>query len=405
MSNARIIVVFRNDDVSALSDIHLERKVAGTFKRYHAPQTIGVIPFCALNGTHNPHGQGVRALEVNRPIVELLNETVWSSAAEIAMHGYCHRTNLKSNPKRREYFEFRDIPFQEMVEQLTVGSQMIRRTLGQKPTTFIPPWNRIDENAVRACAACGFRVVSAGPYTPPYDGLVSFGTNCGLFDFSSVFEKARSSLNLIFLHVLYHSGNLKTAGEIDALERALALVRSEPRCDVMTIRHAAETYAAQLKAVNEAAKSIEHPSEIRNSVRARGYLYYRFLSHVTPTNRLKKIMRISQEHFRAGDYYASMRVGYRFEIELGNLVRFCRCLSACASTFSAFWVVLIPDRPIWRLAILAVWLSLPIAAGIAGWKAATSIDTQREITILTALAVIGTALGGAASVLFTGWMK
>jgi CHASE2 domain-containing sensor protein len=68
-------------------------------------------------------------------------------------------------------------------------------------------------------------------------------------------------------------------------------------------------------------------------------------------------------------------------------------------------VVLIPDRPIWRLAILAVWLSLPIAAGIAGWKAATSIDTQREITILTALAVIGTALGGAASVLFTGWMK
>jgi peptidoglycan/xylan/chitin deacetylase (PgdA/CDA1 family) len=381
MSDARIIVVFRNDDVSALSDLHLERKVARIFMRYHAPQTIGVIPFCALNGTHNPHGQGGRALETNRPIVDLLNEMVLASAAEIAMHGYCHRTNMKSNPKRREYFEFRDIPFQKMVEQLTVGLLMISRTLGHKPTTFIPPWNRLDENAVRACAVCGFRVVSAGAHTPPYDGLVSFGTNCSLFDFFSVIEKARSSLNLTFLHVLYHSGNLKTAGEIDALERALAQVRAEPRCEVMTIRQVAETYAEQLKAVNEAAKSIEHPSEIRNSLHARGYLYYRLLSQVKLENRLKETKRISQEHFRAGNYSESIRAGSRFESELRNLVRFFKSLLALISTFPAFGVVFIPYRSQWRITIFVGWLCLQVAIGIASFKAASSIDTRKEITI------------------------
>ena len=405
MSDARIIVVFRNDDVSALSDLHQERKVAGMFERYHAPQTIGVIPFCALNGTHNPHGQGGRALEANRPIVEMLNEMVCLSAAEIALHGYSHRTNLKSNPKRREYFEFRDIALQEMVEQLTVGSEMIIRALGQKPTTFIPPWNRLDQNTVRACAACGFRVVSAGPHTLTYEGLISFGTNCSLFDFPSIIEKARSSLHLIFLHVLYHSGNLRTRGEIAALERALALVREEPRCEVMTIRQVAETYAEQLKAVNEAAKSIEHPSEIRNSLQARGYLYYRLLAQIKPENRLKETKRISQEHFFAGNYSESIRVGSRFERELRHFVRFCRSFLAITSTFLTFSVMLVPYRPIWRMAILAGWFSLPFSAGIAGYKAATSIDTRREIMILTAAAVIGTAIGGTAAFLFRGWMK
>ena len=97
---ARVVVIFRNDDPSACSDVEHERKVAAIFDRYGVPQTIGVVPCHAVGDTHDPDGTEARPLESNPAMVQFLREYLARSGSEVALHGYTHRTSRRSQPAR-----------------------------------------------------------------------------------------------------------------------------------------------------------------------------------------------------------------------------------------------------------------------------------------------------------------
>lgn len=395
MNAPSIIVIFRNDDVSALSDLSHERRVADIFKRFNAPQTIGVVPFCTLNDTHHTLGKGFKALEENPSIVDFLKEIRSRDGTEIALHGYTHQTSRLSNPGKREYFEFREISLEEQTDLLAKGVEKLQQALGFRPVTFIPPWNRLDESTVRACRANAFSVVSAGPYTPSADGIISFGTNCDLFSFPMLLEAARKSCDLTFLHILFHSKTTRSPEEMAALESALKLASSEARCHIMTVKDAAERYANQLREVNEAGKNIEHQSEIRNSIRARGYLYYRSINRVFPGNRLSQLYRSAKEQFFCFNYKSCIRIGFDIDAQLKRVIFFFKSLVGLGSfAFTSVLALIIK-----RLGIVpqglsfAAWLIILIIICVTATKSATSPDTKQEIRSLTYLAIIGSMCG------------
>ena len=175
-----IIVVFRNDDVSALSDVEHEGAVAEILGKYQCRQTIGVIPWCEMGNWHEPDSRGVMPLGANHALVDFLAQYISESDSEIALHGLTHRTNRFSCPMRREFFEFERLPIQEQVVMIARGTAEIARIFEVRPFTFIPPWNRLDRNTIIACLVSGYRVISAGPYAPTTGDLKSLGMNCNL---------------------------------------------------------------------------------------------------------------------------------------------------------------------------------------------------------------------------------
>jgi len=75
------IVIFRNDDLSALSSESHEREVAALFRAHRIPQTFSVIPYSSTNGYHNPHGCDEASLAENAAIVSFLRTWVCQGTA------------------------------------------------------------------------------------------------------------------------------------------------------------------------------------------------------------------------------------------------------------------------------------------------------------------------------------
>src|SRR6188474_2526995 len=94
----RIIVVFRNDDPSALSDLEHERRIFALFEKHGVPQTIGVIPNVSVSPLDDRRCGGEKSLLENPAMIAFLRDYVARSGSEIALHGYTHRPNRFSNP-------------------------------------------------------------------------------------------------------------------------------------------------------------------------------------------------------------------------------------------------------------------------------------------------------------------
>ena len=188
-----VIVVFRNDDPSARSEVTHEARVAAVFERYGVCQTLGVIPCCALGSHHDSTGAGEVEIGGNDEMVAFLRGYAERSGSEIAMHGYSHRANRFSIRRRREFAELRGLGLAEQEDKIRRGTELLVEAFGIRPATFIPPWNRLDANTLEGCARVGYRVVSAGAYTPTWGDMVSIGSNADLTTFPSLLDRALRS--------------------------------------------------------------------------------------------------------------------------------------------------------------------------------------------------------------------
>ena len=127
----RIVVCFRNDDISALSDADHERRIMALFDRYKLRQTIGVIPNECEQGQHDLYGTSYRSLESNPAIVSLLREWLAESKVEIALHGFTHQANrIVSIRERKEFAEFRGLTYEEQSRRIRQGRAICRSALG-----------------------------------------------------------------------------------------------------------------------------------------------------------------------------------------------------------------------------------------------------------------------------------
>lgn len=89
-----VYLLFRNDDLCALSQPEKERSVFRLFEKYSIPQVIGVIPK-VTEDQHDCLNQSFHPLSENQEIVSLIKEYHSKGLIEIAQHGLTHRTNTR----------------------------------------------------------------------------------------------------------------------------------------------------------------------------------------------------------------------------------------------------------------------------------------------------------------------
>jgi peptidoglycan/xylan/chitin deacetylase (PgdA/CDA1 family) len=386
----RIVVIFRNDDPSACSDANHERRVAAIFERYGVPQTIGVIPRHAADETHDPRGAAYRELGENPAMVDFLREYVARSGSEVALHGYTHRTNRRSQPSRREYFEFRRLSAETQAAMIRRGTEIIERELGVRPSTFIPPWNRLDRATLRACAQTGYKIVSAGLFTEPTDGLVTLGTNHSVEDLPGLLTASAGS-DRIVLMVLYHSRTTETPEEVAALERAVQAAATHPGCEVLTLAETVRRYPDVVRLANEAARNVAPQDEVFGSRRARATVYRRGLAKLRSGKRLEGLYKEACRFHEKGQYREACALTPQIERQCRRLVFSGRAAAALAGGFAGIGLcVVMAARPSPAKVAgycLAGGLVLMLGA-LMRWRM-TAEDSKREVWAAALTAWLG----------------
>ena len=394
-----IIVVFRNDDISALSDVDHERQVAAIFERYGIPQTLGIIPFYTTISEHDAKSNSSISLGENLKIVDFINKFAEKSGSEIAMHGYRHQTNQFSRPWRKEYFEFKGLSLGEQEERILTGTEIISRTLNVVPQTFIPSWNWLDLNTLFACKKNGYKIVSAGIFTPVMDGLISFGANCDIETFPSIFRQAEGSKSRVFLCVNYHSGKIRRQREFESLKKAVSLAAETPDCEVVTISEAVSRCPNEIRLLNEAGKNIASQETVFDPVRGRTTIYRKIFSFLPQAKNLDSSYKVARDSYYRGMYDEICKLSSSMDEKCKHLIWGSRGIVSLFGLFFSILCFLFISRMIpvnqtlnWMMTFLILAMSW---AGI--WWYATSPDTRREIRLVGILSLMS---GGVGMILF-----
>lgn len=391
----RIVIVFRNDDPSAVMDLNHENKIFELFDKYQIPQTLGVIPCVSTGDQHSKRAKPTRSLLDSEQSIRFLKDSVTRTGSEIALHGYCHQTNRFSRPSRRDYFEFQRLPLAEQRDLIGKGTAVLESAFGSRPTTFIPPWNRHDGATLFAAKSLGYRVLSAGAYTPVAEGLLGFGTNCSLVDFPRALARAKVSAKRVFIHVLFHSATVRDTQEIMRLESILKTVRSEPECVCMTISEVGNQWPEEIHLFNQAGKNVVPLAAVTDDPRSRLWPYLKSLSVVGASLPFEEPLRIAGDSYWAGDYVGSVEQGMSLERAFKGILLAFRLLITLLSLGATVAVLAILNlRCDWKTsAILSAVTIAVLAAGWAGRRTASALQTGREIFGGAVLALIGMLAG------------
>jgi len=390
-----IIVVFRNDDISALSDADHERQVAAIFERYGMPQTLGIIPLCAADSTHNPKGKRLAPLGTNQRIVSFLQDYAERSGSEIALHGYRHQANQFSRPWRKEYFEFRGLSLEEQEERILMGTEIISQTLDVIPQTFIPSWNWLDLNTLFACKKNGYKIVSAGFFTPVLDGLVSFGANCDIERFPSFLRQVKGSKSRVFLCVSYHSGKIRREWEFELLKKAVSLVSESPEYEVVTIGEAVSRFPNEIRSLNEAGKNIASQETTFEPVRGRAMIYRKVFSFLPQAKNLNSSYKKAKESYYQGMYDEVRNQSMTIDRESKNLISMSRLIASLIGLFSSilFFLLILWITPVNQMLSWVMTFLILIVFWTGIWWYATSNETKKEIRNAGALSLMTGGIG------------
>lgn len=152
------IVIFRNDDIQAHYRSDAREAVHDVFVDEKVPVTEGIIPYI-----------GNQSIVRSGQVCEALRERKarHPDLFEYALHGYTHAelTDFHGGS------EFGGLPQKHQRQRIARGKRIVRRCVGETPTTFIPPLDTYDRATVRALDAEGFDTVSGGGwFTQGYYG-------------------------------------------------------------------------------------------------------------------------------------------------------------------------------------------------------------------------------------------
>lgn len=169
---SEIIVVFRNDDICAFSDVVHEKTVMRFFEKHGIPQIFGIIPNVAED-IRNERCSRYHLLSENEQLLQMLRKWYKQGLIEIALHGYTHKTNLLHptkvlgtySPVNPEgYSEFRGLPYKEQLYRIEQGKKLLEGYFHVPIKIFIPPWNSYDNNTLIALRTLNFNCISGALY-------------------------------------------------------------------------------------------------------------------------------------------------------------------------------------------------------------------------------------------------
>ena len=390
-SEPRIIVVFRNDDPSALSDLDHERQIFALFERYGVPQTIGVIPNISTTMLDEKKCGGRRSLLENPPMVEFLRDYVARSGSEVALHGFTHRTNRFSSPVRRDFFEFQQLPYDEQLQMIREGTAILEQAFGERPVTFIPPWNRLDHNTILACQQVGFAIISARAYTAAPEMMFCCGTNSDPVAFAAMWKLAKQSQREVLLTLLFHSNTTKKLEDMQRLSQILETVSSDPECRCMTVAEVTRKWPDRVRIWNEAGRNAVTFHEVEGSSRAKVWFYWQLSHALRQFSSLNPRLASARQLYLQGAYTDCWTAGKGIDKRCTCLLLAARAVSLTTGFgigmlligVSILAGVVLPGMVDWALPLLIV------IAGFIASRLASAVATRRETVLAACLAAGG----------------
>ncbi len=390
----RVIVAFRNDDPSALSELDHERAIFAMFERRGIPQTIGVVPRASLADVHDPRGVGERSLLDSPEHIAFLSGHVARVGSEIALHGYTHRTNRYSIPGRRECFEFKFLPLSEQELMIADGTRILETAFGARPVTFIPPWNRLDRNTVLACVRNGYKIISGSAYVATLDGIASFGMNSDLARFEEQFAAAMKTDRRVFLNVNFHSARIRTSEEMARLDRVLELASKARDCEVMTVAAAVDRFPNQLLLVNAAGRNIVEMPEGGGSARGKVWIYLKASRAIKHGSRLNAHQQAARKAYQAGNYEACRELTIPIDNECEKMLQMARVLAlGCGCALGA---LALAGNAMSRIALPPLHgVFLTVVAAVGAWLAHRTVARSSRIEVLVSVMLTCAGILGA----------
>ena len=258
LNSKPINILFRNDDLCALSDAAHERRCLDIFAQYGIPQVVSVIPFMSED-PHNANGARFHELSENKEIVKILEEASSKGLVEIAQHGTTHQTNHlhPSNPTaaigtpypglgspwlrfapmypEKGYSEFNGLDKDLVRSELKRGKDYLNKIFQKSINTFTFPWGTLDENALTALKEEGFRTALCGGRNFYFvNGLMAiYNGREDVFEFTHELNNGRLKGPVLY-HVVLHSWMLK-AHELSELDKLLSGLAADKRVGFVTV--------------------------------------------------------------------------------------------------------------------------------------------------------------------------
>ena len=144
--------IFRDDDIAPFRQLDALKAVNQVHIDKNVPVTLGIIAHRDLNVSGNE-------LLADKETLSYLQSLATNPLFEFAQHGYRHHDDTQNTVR---YSEFRGRPYIDQYNAMKQGRDDITEALGVTPTTFIPPWDRGDQNTLKAATALGFTLYSTG---------------------------------------------------------------------------------------------------------------------------------------------------------------------------------------------------------------------------------------------------
>ena len=138
-------VIFRDDDVAPWNQLDTLKLINQIHMDKNVPVTLGIVPHPSLVKPGN-------LFYADSKFFEYMKSISSNPLFEFAQHGYTHHDNSGA-PHQSEFYGY---PYSDQYATIKKGQLDFINAFGMKPTTFIPPWNRGDDNTLKALKALGF---------------------------------------------------------------------------------------------------------------------------------------------------------------------------------------------------------------------------------------------------------
>jgi hypothetical protein len=250
---ARIVVAFRNDDLTVLSRASLEDSVIRLFAARGIRQLFAFIP-----DPGNYVETASPRQETDPTMVDSLRSWHAAGLVEFALHGYSHLRHAGSSG------EFDGVPSGEQLVSISRGKRIADSVLGSNVNYFAPPWNQADQHTLEACRAAGIRRFSGYVSAPPVDGVIQVNTNSVLFaqgtglpEPEELLPELRKTRGTAFLVVFYHSRvDFPDARSFQRLENLLSALAADTMVEFRSFHQIVEEGGAPLAAYTSAGLTL-----------------------------------------------------------------------------------------------------------------------------------------------------
>jgi peptidoglycan/xylan/chitin deacetylase (PgdA/CDA1 family) len=139
-------VIFREDDVAPNADFAELQAVNQVHIDKNVPLTLGIIP-------HPDSSPSGNQLEANAQFLDYMRSIESNHLFQFAQHGYTHQDIA---PSPRGPSEFYGRPYAAQYNAIKQGRNDITQASGVTPTSFLPPFDKSDNNTLKAAKALGF---------------------------------------------------------------------------------------------------------------------------------------------------------------------------------------------------------------------------------------------------------